>query len=52
MEIFTPVISICVLSLLFFIYLKVYYDISCQRIFENNDSEAIEDNDDYSLDIK
>ena len=55
MEIFAPVISICITCVIFLIYLNIYYDVSCQKLFEREDIEFNEnDNDDgnYNLDIR
>lgn len=50
MDLFSPVITICILSLMFLIYLNIYYDVTCQRIFEKEDfiesEESAEDDDD------
>ena len=54
MDLFTPVISTCIICVMFLIYLNVYYDVSCQRLFEKEDNESLEnnDNDEYNLEIK
>ena len=57
MELFTPVISTCIICVMFLIYLNVYYDVSCQRLFEKEDHKYLEndeknDDDDYNLEFK
>ena len=57
MELFTPVITTCIVCLMFLIYLNIYYDVSCQKLFEKEEHESLENNDgnddsDYSLEIK
>tara|TARA_R110001592_G_scaffold18816_17_gene77908 strand:+ start:35116 stop:35244 length:129 start_codon:yes stop_codon:yes gene_type:complete len=42
---------------MFLIYLNIYYDVSCQKLFEKEEYESLENNDgnddgDYSLEIK
>lgn len=50
MDLFSPVMTLCILSLMFLIYLNVYYDVTCRRIFEKEDfiesEESAEDDDD------
>ena len=50
MDLFSPVMSVCILSLMFLIYLNVYYDVTCQKIFEKEEfienGESTEDEDD------
>ena len=55
MEIFAPTVSICIVCVLFLIYLNIYYDVSCQKLFEKEDFELIENNnddDEYNMNIK
>ena len=57
MELFAPVITTCIISVMFLIYLNIYYDVSCKRLFEKEDHHSIEnidedDDGDYSLELK
>lgn len=57
MELFPPVITTCIISVMFLIYLNIYYDVSCQRLFEKEDPRSVEnidedDDGDYSLELK
>ena len=56
MELFAPVVSTCILCVIFLIYLNIYYDVSCQRLFDKEDYQSLEndenDEDDYSLELK
>lgn len=57
MDLFPPVISVCIISLLFLIYLNVFYDVTCQRLFEKEDTLSLEnideeDDGDYNLEIR
>ena len=56
MELFVPVITTCIISVMFLIYLNVYYDVSCQRLFEKEDTQSLEnideeDDGNYNLEI-
>ena len=56
MELFAPVITTCIISVMFLIYLNIYYDVSCQRLFEKEDTQSLEnideeDDGNYNLEI-
>lgn len=55
MELFTPVITTTIICLMFLIYLNIFYDVSCQRLFEKENFETLTDDDDdgdYNLELK
>lgn len=51
MDIFAPVFTLCIISVLFILYLNIFYDITCQRLFEKEDDNKKSETDEEDIDI-